>query len=112
METRIIRRDEREFSKSESFIEAYTSSIVSLEKGQFRFMLSKLEAHGKILPHKHDEMQLNMIEKGSARMRVGQTECVLKEGDLIVVPGGEIHEMESETDGEQVSYIEVKWIED
>jgi len=111
METTIIRKNQREYHEVTSFIEVFSNRIVSLEKGEFRFMLSKIEAHGKVTPHNHKELQLNMIEKGSARMRVGERECVLREGDVIVIPGGVVHEMESHTDGNEVSYIEVKWLE-
>jgi quercetin dioxygenase-like cupin family protein len=110
MEIRIIRKGDREYQKVESFTEVYANRVASLQKGQFRFMLSKIEPHGKVPPHDHEEVQLNMIEKGTARMRIGETDCVLHEGDLVVVPGGAVHEMESEADGEQVSYIEVKWL--
>ena len=74
MEARIIGKGEREYSRIESFVEVYSNRVVSPEKGQFRFMLSKIEAHGKVPPHNHDEMQ-------------------------------------AEIDGDQVSYIEVKWLE-
>ena len=111
MEATIIRKDEREYYKAASFREMFSNRIVSLEKGEFLFMLSKIEAHGKVLSHDHKESQLNLIEKGSARMKVGEKEYILQEGDLIVVPGGAVHEMESHADGQAVSHVEVKWLE-
>lgn len=111
MEATIIRKDQREYREVTSFREVFSNMIVSLEKGEFRFMLSKIEAHGKVTSHDHKELQLNMIEKGSARMKVGESEYILQEGDVIVIPGGAVHEMESDTDGQEVAYIEVKWLE-
>ena len=111
METTIIRKDQREYHEVTSFKGVVSNPIASLEKGEFRFMLSKIEAHGKVISHDHKESQLNMIEKGSARMKVGEREYILQEGDLIIVPGGAVHEMESHADGQAVSYIEAKWLE-
>lgn len=111
MEATIIRKDQREYHEVTSFSAVVSNRIVSLEKGEFRFMLSKIEAHGKVTSHSHKELQLNMIEKGSARMKVGERENILQEGDVIVIPGGAVHEMVSHAAGQEVSYIEVKWLE-
>ncbi len=111
MEATVIRKDQREYNEVTSFKGVVSNPIVSLKKGEFRFMLSKIKAHGKVTSHSHKESQLNLIEKGSAMMKVGEIEYILQEGDLIIVPGGAVHEMESHTDGDEVSYIEAKWLE-
>ena len=111
MEATIIRKDQREYHEVTSFTKAFSRRVVSQEKGEFRFMLSKIAPHGKVTPHSHKQFQLNMIERGAARMRVDEREYTLYDGDVIVIPGGAVHEMESHTDGDEVSYIEVKWLE-
>ena len=111
MEATIIRKGQREYREGTLFRKVFSNRIVALEKGEFQFMLSKIEAHGKVTSHNHKESQLNLIEKGSARLKVGEEEYILQEGDLIVIPGGAVHEMESHTDGDEVSYIEAKWLE-
>jgi len=111
VEATIIRKDQREFHKAAIFKEVFSHRVVSLEKGEFLFMLSRIEAHGKVLSHDHKDSRLNLIEKGSARMKVGEREHILQESDLIVVPGGAVHEMESHADGQAISYVEVKWLE-
>ncbi len=111
MEATIIRKDQREYHEVTSFTKAFSRRVVSQEKGEFRFMLSKIAPHGKVTPHSHEQFQLNMIERGAARMKVGEREYILQEGDLIIVPGGAVHEMESHADGQAVSYIEAKWLE-
>ena len=111
MEATLIRKDQRQYLKSpfHAAVNIFSNKIVALEKGGFWF--NKIEAHGRIKSHNHKALQLNMIENGSARMRVDERDYILHEGDAIVVPSEATHEMESQIDGQEVSYLEVKWKE-
>lgn len=41
--------------------------------------------------HWHDEAEFVQIRRGSARVQIDDNDCLLKEGDVAVIPGGSIH---------------------
>jgi mannose-6-phosphate isomerase-like protein (cupin superfamily) len=55
-------------------------------------------------PHSHDPEQVYVIVKGNGRMRVGEEEQDVIEGDLIYIPSNMVHSLENRSN-EVLTYI-------
>ena len=57
--------------------------------------------------HTHDEEQAYLVVSGSGRMRVGDEEAEVGEGDLVHVPSGVSHGLVNASDTERLVYATV-----
>lgn len=57
--------------------------------------------------HTHDEEQAYLVVSGQGKMRAGEEEAEMAQGDLVYVPSGVSHGLSNSSDGENLVYITV-----
>jgi len=67
----------------------------------------RMEADKAFQPHYHEDMEeIFIILKGQANMTVREEEANLREGEAVVIPAGEVHQMKN-VGGEDLEYLAV-----
>jgi len=68
---------------------------------------ARLPAGNHFAPHYHEDMQeIFIVLSGTAHIRVDTTQCMLSEGDAVLIEPGEVHQMWNDAD-QDCDYIAV-----
>jgi Uncharacterized conserved protein, contains double-stranded beta-helix domain len=94
----------------ERAVNAYMQWLIDRRDGAPNFELRKftISPKGLIPPHMHPDIEhIQYVLKGSYRVRLGDREVAVKEGDALLIPAGTVHSYmnDGDTDAEFLCII-------
>ncbi|TAH35272.1 MAG: cupin domain-containing protein [Planctomycetota bacterium] len=70
---------------------------------QVEMWRGRMDASSATPPHSHDTEEVVLFLKGSGRATVGDREVRYQQGDTLILPPAQVHQIFAETDSEFVS---------
>ncbi len=94
----------------ERAVNAYIQWLIDRRDGAPNFELRKftIKPRGEIPPHMHPDIEhVQYVLKGTYRVRLGDHEVIVREGDAILIPAGTVHSYvnDGETEAEFLCII-------